>query len=69
MDSNEIPSWVLVLPAVKVPDEAIVRDDKGVPIVNPEGEAVVCHDTEWKQNGEFSVPDATIWCVVLPAGA
>ena len=48
---------------VRIPDELIVRGENGLPIPNPEGEAVVCHDTIWI-NGPASAMVAMVWCFV-----
>jgi len=48
---------------VRIPDELIVRGKNGLPIPNPEGEAVVCHDTIWI-NGPASAMVAMVWCFV-----
>jgi hypothetical protein len=29
---------------VRIPDELIVKGDNGLPVPNPEGEAVLCHN-------------------------
>ena len=48
-------------------DEAIVRDDHGKPVPNPEGEAVICHDLTMINDGVYVNPNWTIvWCFVPP---
>jgi len=40
---------------VPIPDEIIVRDERGRPVSNPAGEAVICHEVSWVGNpGRFT---------------
>jgi len=51
---------------IKIPDELIVRDARGMPIRNEAGEAVICHSLGWVFNKV--VPEAsTVYCFVPPA--
>lgn len=48
---------------VRIPDDLIVRGENGFPIANPEGEAVICHDTAWA-GGKISTAGTVVWCFV-----
>jgi hypothetical protein len=65
-DPEEVPNWILG-EWIKIKDEAIVRDDHGKPVPNPEGEAVICHDLTMINDGVYVNPNWTIvWCFVPP---
>lgn len=58
---------------VHIPDELIVRDDRGMPVTNPEGEAVICHTIVWqgqswmqKGGGVLDAEHTTVYCFVPP---
>lgn len=62
IDHGEHRDWELG-DYVRIPDELIVRDERGMPVQNPEGEAVICHDTSWV-GGQTSVIGTTVFCFV-----
>jgi len=65
-DPAEVPNWILG-EWIKIKDEAIVRDDHGKPVPNPEGEAVICHDLTGVKDGVNVSPNWTVvWCFVPP---
>jgi hypothetical protein len=65
-DPTEVPNWILG-EWIKINDEAIVRDDRGKPLPNPEGEAVICHDLTVINDGVYVSPNWTIvWCFLPP---
>jgi len=65
-DPAEVPNWILG-EWIKIKDEAIVRDDHGKPVPNPEGEAVICHDLTGVKDGINVSPNWTVvWCFVPP---
>jgi hypothetical protein len=75
--------WQLDGPWIEIPDDTIIKDDKGHPIPNPEGEAVICHPVTTTaivnggpQDGHFSngkvnyfdwASMSKIYCFVPPA--
>jgi hypothetical protein len=66
-DSQGVPEWRLIDPPVRIPEELIVKDSRGRPVSNPEGEAVICHQAALV-NGKADVdPVKTpVWCFVPP---
>jgi hypothetical protein len=65
-DPTGTPNWTLG-DWIKIKDEAIVRDDHGKPVRNPEGEAVICHDLTVTNDGVHVSPNWTVvWCFVPP---
>jgi hypothetical protein len=64
---QEVPEWRLIDPPVHIPDGIIVKDSRGRPVNNPEGEAVICHQAAL-MNGKADVDPATttVWCFVPP---
>jgi hypothetical protein len=52
---------------VHIAEQLIVKDSKGRPITNPEGEVVICHDATLI-NGRADVNPAStvVWCFVVP---
>src|SRR5215469_6923214 len=58
--------WVL-LDWVRIPDELIVRGENGLPVPNPEGEAVLCHSIVWsgvERPDELDSINTTLFCFV-----
>lgn len=54
---------------VPIPNELIVRDEKGLPIRNEAGEAVICHDNLWNQRlnkfvSEYDPHGVSLFCFV-----
>jgi hypothetical protein len=49
---------------VRVPDELIVKGNNGLPVANPEGEAVLCHSIAWKNANEIDSGNTTLFCFV-----
>jgi hypothetical protein len=49
---------------VRIPDELIVKGDNGLPVPNPEGEAVLCHNIVWKSGNEIDLLNTTLFCFV-----
>jgi hypothetical protein len=47
IDEKGNRDWVLE-DYVRIPDELIVRNENGLPVTNPEGEAVICHQIVWQ---------------------
>jgi hypothetical protein len=64
---QEVPEWRLIDPPVHIPEELIVKDSRGRPVNNPEGEAVICHEATFV-NGKADVDPArtAVWCFVPP---
>jgi hypothetical protein len=62
IDHGEHRDWELG-DYVRIPDEVIVRDERGMPVPNPEGEAVICHDTSWLR-GEITTNGTVVFCFV-----
>jgi hypothetical protein len=64
---QEVPEWRLIDPPVHIPENVIVKDSRGRPVNNPEGEAVICHQAALV-NGKADVDPATttVWCFVPP---
>ena len=46
---------------VRIPDELIVKGDDGLPVRNPEGEAVLC---VWMNGNEIDPVNTTLFCFV-----
>lgn len=66
LDPNEVPDWILG-EWIKITSEAIVRDERGNPVPNPEGEAVICHDLTQVGAKVLVSPDWTVvFCFVPP---
>jgi hypothetical protein len=58
--------WVL-LDWVRIPDELIARGENGLPVPNPEGEAVLCHSIVWRgidRPDELDSINTTLFCFV-----
>jgi len=58
--------WVLQ-DWVRVPDELIVRGENGLPVPNPAGEAVLCHNIVWRgvnRPNELDPNNTTLFCFV-----
>ena len=52
---------------VRIPDELIVRGENGLPVPNPEGEAVLCHNIVWRGGNypdELDPVQTTLFCFV-----
>jgi hypothetical protein len=49
---------------VRIPDELIVKGDDGLPVRNPEGEAVLCHSIAWMNGNEIDPVNTTLFCFV-----
>jgi hypothetical protein len=55
--------WILGNYA-RIPDELIVKGDDGLPVQNPEGEAVLCHSVVWMSGSEIDALNTTLFCCV-----
>ena len=66
-NGQEVPQWRLIDPPIHISENLIVKDSRGRPVSNPEGEAVICHDATLI-NGKADVnPTSTVvWCFVPP---